>query len=43
VLHALPHDNARREALIKRLEAEGRLSASQLDDVVEVYDWGREK
>jgi hypothetical protein len=46
VLHALPDDDARRDALINRLKAEGRLSASQIDDVVEAYEtrnWGREK
>jgi hypothetical protein len=44
VLDALPDDNARREALIKRLEDEGQLSAPQIDDVVEAYErrnWGR--
>jgi hypothetical protein len=44
VLDALPDDSARRGALIKRLEAEGRLSASQIDDVVDAYEsrnWGR--
>ena len=31
----LPDDNARREALIKRLEDDGRLSPSQIDEVVD--------